>query len=115
MKVILLADVKGLGKKNDILEVSDGYGKNFLLPRKLAKLADAQSINDVKTQDAGRLYRIEQEKRDFFERTAQGFDRLAEEEPERYLTIDASQPVEAVIREVSARLPEYLVRRGVWS
>ena len=59
--------------------------------------------------------RIEQEKRDFFERTAQGFDRLAEEEPERYLTVDASQPVEAVIREVSAHLPEYLVRRGVWS
>ena len=62
MKVILLADVKGQGKKNDIIEVSDGYGKNFLLPRKLAKLADAQSVNDVKTKEAGRLYRIEQEK-----------------------------------------------------
>lgn len=64
MKVILLADVKGQGKKNEIIEVSDGYGKNFLLPRKLAKLADAQSINDVKTQEAGRLYRIEQEKQE---------------------------------------------------
>ena len=41
MKVILLADVKGQGKKNDVIEVSDGYGKNFLIPRKLAKVADA--------------------------------------------------------------------------
>ena len=40
MKVILLADVKGQGKKNEVIEVSDGYGKNFLIPRKLAKLAD---------------------------------------------------------------------------
>ena len=64
MKVILLADVKGQGKKNQLIEVSDGYGKNFLLPRKLAKLADAQAINDVKTQEAGRLYRIEQEKKE---------------------------------------------------
>ncbi len=59
--------------------------------------------------------RIEQEKHDFFERTARGFDRIAQEEPERYLTIDASQPVEMVIREVSERLPEYLKRKGVWS
>ena len=40
MKVILLADVKGQGKKNDVIEVSDGYGKNFLIPRKLAKVAE---------------------------------------------------------------------------
>ena len=47
MNVILLQDVKGQGKKNDVIEVSDGYGKNFLIPRKLAKVADAQSLNDV--------------------------------------------------------------------
>jgi large subunit ribosomal protein L9 len=41
MKVILLTDVKGQGKKNDVIEVSDGYGKDFLIPRKLAKVADA--------------------------------------------------------------------------
>lgn len=62
MKVILLADVKGQGKKNDIIEVSDGYGKNFLIPRKLAKPADAQSVNDVKVKEAARLHRIEVEK-----------------------------------------------------
>jgi len=64
MKVILLADVKGQGKKNDVIEVSDGYGKNFLIPRKLAKAADAQSLNEIKTKEAARLYRIEQEKQE---------------------------------------------------
>ena len=64
MKVILLADVKGQGKKNDVIEVSDGYGKNFLIPRKLAKAADAQSLNDVKVKEAARIYRIETEKKE---------------------------------------------------
>ena len=64
MKVILLADVKGQGKKNDVIEVSDGYGKNFLIPRKLAKPADAQSLNDVKVKEAARVYRIETEKKE---------------------------------------------------
>ena len=64
MKVILLADVKGQGKKNDVIEVSDGYGKNFLIPRKLAKAADAQSLNDVKVKESARLYRIETEKKE---------------------------------------------------
>ena len=64
MKVILLADVKGQGKKNDVIEVSDGYGKNFLIPRMLAKAADAQSLNDVKVKEEARLYRIETEKKE---------------------------------------------------
>ena len=64
MKVILLADVKGQGKKNDVIEVSDGYGKNFLIPRKLAKVADAQSLNDVKVKEAARVYRIETERKE---------------------------------------------------
>ena len=64
MKVILLADVKGQGKKNDVIEVSDGYAKNFWIPRKLAKAADAQSLNDVKVREEARLYRIETEKKE---------------------------------------------------
>ena len=64
MKVILLADVKGQGKKNDVIEVSDGYGKNFLIPRKLAKPADAQSLNDIKVKEESRLYRIETERKE---------------------------------------------------
>ena len=64
MKVILLSDVKGQGKKNDVIEVSDGYAKNFLIPRKLAKVADAQSLNDVKVKEEARVYRIETEKKE---------------------------------------------------
>ena len=64
MKVILLADVKGQGKKNEVIEVSNGYGKNFLIPRKLAKLADAQSLNDVKVKAEAKAYRIETERRE---------------------------------------------------
>ena len=47
-----------------MIEVSDGYGKNFLIPRKLAKVADAQSLNDVKVKEAARIYRIETEKKE---------------------------------------------------
>lgn len=48
MKVILLSDVKGVGKANEIVEVNDGYGRNFLLKKKLAREATADNLNDVK-------------------------------------------------------------------
>ncbi|MCR4691633.1 MAG: 50S ribosomal protein L9 [Lachnospiraceae bacterium] len=48
MKVILLSDVKNVGKKNDVVEVSEGYAKNFLLKKKLAAPANAANVNDVK-------------------------------------------------------------------
>ena len=47
MKVILLQNIKGIGKKYDIKEVKDGYAKNFLFPRKLAKIATEQSIKEL--------------------------------------------------------------------
>lgn len=47
MKVILLSDVKGSGKKGDLVNVSDGYARNCLLPRKLAKEATAQALNEL--------------------------------------------------------------------
>lgn len=52
MKVILKADVKGTGKKGDIVEVSDGYGKNFLVKKGLAELATASGINEVNQKKA---------------------------------------------------------------
>ena len=64
MKVIFLTDVKGQGKKNQVAEVSDGYAKNFLIPRKLAKPADAQSLNDVKVKAEALEYRIATEKKE---------------------------------------------------
>lgn len=56
MKVILKADVKGTGKKGDIVEVSDGYGKNFLLKKGLAEIATATGINEVTQQKAAASY-----------------------------------------------------------
>ena len=48
MKVILNQDVKGIGKKLQTVEVSEGYARNFLIPKKLAKLADNKAVNEVK-------------------------------------------------------------------
>ena len=52
MKVILLQDVKTLGKKGDLVEASDGYARNFLLPKKLAKEANAQAMNEYKNAES---------------------------------------------------------------
>ena len=52
MKVVLLKDVKGSGKAGDIIEAKDGYAQNFLIKRGLAKVADAQAVNDNKNQKA---------------------------------------------------------------
>ena len=51
MKVILLQDVKGKGKKGQLLDISDGYARNFLLPRKLAVEATADAMNTKKMND----------------------------------------------------------------
>ncbi|MCQ2429754.1 MAG: 50S ribosomal protein L9 [Clostridia bacterium] len=59
MKVVLLADVKGQGKKNDVIEVSDGYGRNYLIPRKLAVEADNKILNAIKGQEAAKQHQIE--------------------------------------------------------
>jgi large subunit ribosomal protein L9 len=62
MKVILTQDVKAQGKKGDIVEVSDGYARNFLLARKLAIIADAKALNEAKNKEASRLHKIETER-----------------------------------------------------
>jgi len=62
MKVVLLQDVKGQGKKDQIIDVSDGYARNFLLPKKLAAIADAQVLNDIKNKEAAKQHKIEMEK-----------------------------------------------------
>ena len=51
MKVILLQDVKGQGKKGQLVDVSDGYARNFLLPKKLAQEATADNVNTMKMND----------------------------------------------------------------
>lgn len=55
MKVILLADVKTLGKKGEVVDVSDGYARNFILPKKLGVEASSQNMNDLKLQKANEV------------------------------------------------------------
>lgn len=52
MKVILLEDVKALGKKGEIVNVNDGYARNFILPKKLGLEANTKNLNDLKLQNA---------------------------------------------------------------
>ena len=52
MKVILLEDVKALGKKGEIVNVNDGYARNFILPKKLGLEATGKNLNDLKLQKA---------------------------------------------------------------
>ena len=54
MKVILQQDVKGQGKKGQLIEASDGYARNFLIPRKLAVPATAENLNTMKQQEKAR-------------------------------------------------------------
>ena len=61
MKVVLLQDVKSLGKKDSVVTVSDGYARNFLFPRKLAIEATAGAMNDVKNKERAAEYRKKEE------------------------------------------------------
>ena len=62
MKVILQQDVKGSGKKGQLIQVSDGYARNFLLPKGLAIEATAQAMNDLKTRAAAAQHKADVEK-----------------------------------------------------
>lgn len=61
MKVVLLKDVKGTGKKGEVKEVSDGFAKNFLLKNGSAKIADASALNENKFQNDAAKYHKQQE------------------------------------------------------
>ncbi len=62
MKVVLLSDVKGQGKKGQIINVSDGYARNFLFPKNLATPADNKIMNELKGKEEAKLRQIELEK-----------------------------------------------------
>lgn len=61
MKVVLLKDVKGTGKKGEVKEVADGYAKNFLLKTGLAKIADRTALNENRNQNESAKYHKQQE------------------------------------------------------
>ena len=67
MKVILLQDVKGKGKKGQMIEVSDGYARNFMLPRKMAIEATADAVNTMRMNDKATQERIAREKAEAME------------------------------------------------
>ena len=61
MKVILTQDVKAQGKKGQLIEVSDGYARNFLFPKKLAIEANAQAMNELRNRESSEKHKIEVE------------------------------------------------------
>ena len=61
MKVILLCDVKGQGKKDQIVDVSDGYARNFLFPQKKAVPADAKATSELKSKEESKQFKINEE------------------------------------------------------
>ena len=63
MKVILLCDVKGQGKKDQTVEVSDGYARNFLFPQKKAVLADAKAQNELKGKEEAKQFKINEDRK----------------------------------------------------
>ena len=62
MKLILLQDVKSLGKKGELVEASDGYARNYLLPRKIAREANAQAMNEYKNAENSKNFKIATQK-----------------------------------------------------
>jgi len=64
MKVVLLEDIKGKGKKGELVNVSDGYARNFLFPHNLAKEADAQAMNEIKNAEESKAFRIKTQTED---------------------------------------------------
>ncbi len=63
MKVILLCDVKGQGKKDQIVNVSDGYARNFLFPQKKAIPADAKATSELKSKEEAKQFRISEDRK----------------------------------------------------
>ena len=63
MKVILLCDVKGQGKKDQIVEVSDGYARNFLFPQKKAVPADAKATSELKSKEEAKQFKINEDRK----------------------------------------------------
>lgn len=64
MKVILLTDVKGVGKRGDIVNASDGHARNYLIPRKLAVPADKQNLNELSAKKSSEAHKKDLEKKE---------------------------------------------------
>ena len=63
MKVILLSDIKGVGKKDQVIEASDGYARNFLFPKKLALEANAENMSKLKAKQDSNKFKKDTERK----------------------------------------------------
>ncbi len=63
MKVVLLCDIKGQGKKDQIIEVSDGYARNFLFPKKKAIPADAKATSELRSKEEAKQFKISEDRK----------------------------------------------------
>lgn len=70
MKVILLEDIKGTGKKGELINTSDGYARNYLFPKKLAMEATPQALNELKQKEAAKQRRLAIEKQEAMDAAA---------------------------------------------
>lgn len=70
MKVILLEDIKGTGKKGELINASDGYARNYLFPKKLAMEATPQALNELKQKEAAKERRLAIEKQEALDAAA---------------------------------------------
>ena len=78
MKLILLKDVKAQGKKGDIIDVSDGYARNFLIPKGLAVEAKGDALNDLKNKEASKKHKADVEKQQAIELASRLGDKTVE-------------------------------------
>ena len=89
MKVILLEDVKSLGKKGDLVNVSDGYARNLIFPKKLGVEANAKNLNDLKLRKANEV-KVAQENLDAAKAFAKSAARVAHRLREKLLVLKFS-------------------------
>lgn len=81
MKVILIADVKSLGKKGEIVDVNDGYARNFLIKKNLGKEATPKNLNDLKLQNANAA----KQKKEIYEAAKELAEELADKSITAYI------------------------------
>lgn len=115
MKVILLQNIKGFGQIGDIKNVSDGYGKNFLLPRKMAKSATDGSLKEVESLKAKRVIMIEAEKKNALEAVEKlkdlviEFTRKASKTGKLFAGIDKGDLIKEIKKTSGVQLQEEMI------
>lgn len=115
MKVILLQNIKGFGQIGDIKNVSDGYARNFLLPKKMAKTANDNSLKEIESLKAKRVIMIESEKKNALEAAEKlkdfviEFTRKATKTGKLFAGIDKKDIVKEIKKASGVQLQEEMI------